>query len=149
MINLSHNKSILILLFPDIQLTRHHIHLASRAKPKISAVYHASSIKTQRPPAISNLAPLTPDTLPAADTCSLHQALLFYFFFFFLFCNFQKIQCIFSFWIKHSFLLFCFALFGIFYFLFLNLNMQDFFRKGKFLREKLVVEFGWREDTDG
>lgn len=50
---------------------------------------------------------------------------------------------------KYSFLLLCFALFGIFYFLFLNLNMQDFSRKGKFLREKLVVEFGWREDTDG
>jgi len=73
----------------------------------------------------------------------------FLFFLLLFFCNFQKIQRIFPFWMKYSFLLFCFALFGIFYFLFLNLNMQDFSRKGKFLREKLVVEFGWREDTDG
>lgn len=35
----------------------------------------------------------------------------------------------------------------LFLFFLLNPNMQDFSRKGKFLQEKLVVEFGWREDT--
>ncbi len=99
MINLSHNRNLnFAFLFSYFLIYNLHATtstLLPEQSPKYPQFTTPLASKTQRPSAISNLAPLTPDTLPAADTCALHQTLLFYFFFFFLFCNFQKIQCIF------------------------------------------------------
>lgn len=79
----------------------------------------------------------------------MHQTLLFSFFFFSFFVIFRKFNVFFLSGWSTLFCFFVLLCLVFFYFLFLNLNMQDFSRKGKFLREKLVVEFGWREDTDG
>ena len=133
MINLSHNKNLnFAFLFSYFLIYNLHA-TTSTLLPEQSPKYPQFTA-----PLVSKHSDLPQFLQLTHAPCIRHFFSIF--FFFFLFCNFQKIQCIFSFWIKHSFFVFfgfvwCFFSL-LFLFFLLNPNMQNFFQKRQiFARE--------------